>query len=109
MAKDFCIVAPLNGMFGPTEEGQECGHCYQLDLGALVGIIICDIILTLFLAASVFSFTVCKRKRSRASPHEAMAKTSSSVRKTAEITESPYQELHGVQLNVYEDLQTFRK
>uniref|UniRef100_A0A3P8Z392 TYRO protein tyrosine kinase-binding protein n=1 Tax=Esox lucius TaxID=8010 RepID=A0A3P8Z392_ESOLU len=104
MSKALCIVSPLTGMF-------DCGHCYQIDIGAVVGVIACDIILTLLIALTVFCFVAFQKKRSQLeSRQEGKGKNlTASKRKTIEITESPYQELHGVQSDVYSDLQQFRK
>ncbi|XP_071004333.1 TYRO protein tyrosine kinase-binding protein [Oncorhynchus clarkii lewisi] len=111
MGKALCIVAPLKGLFGPAEGEQDCGHCYQIDMGVVVGIIACDIILTLLIALAVFCFATIRKKRSQQESRlEGKGKTiTASKRKTVEITESPYQELHGFQSDVYSDLQQFQK
>ncbi|XP_064803297.1 TYRO protein tyrosine kinase-binding protein [Oncorhynchus masou masou] len=111
MGKALCIVAPLKGLFGPAEGEQDCGHCYLIDMGAVVGIIACDIILTLLIALAVFCFATIRKKRSQQESRlEGKGKTiTASKRKTVEITESPYQELHGFQSDVYSDLQQFQK
>ncbi|XP_029600061.1 TYRO protein tyrosine kinase-binding protein-like [Salmo trutta] len=104
MGKALCIMVPVKGMF-------DCGQCYQIDMGTLVGIIACDIILTLLIALAVFCFASLRKKRSQQESRlEGKGKTlTASKRKTVEIIESPYQELHGIQSDVYSDLQQFRK
>ncbi|XP_061808805.1 TYRO protein tyrosine kinase-binding protein [Nerophis lumbriciformis] len=81
----------------------ECASCYLISMQSVVGIIACDIILTVLIAISIFCFvTLYKRKAEQ-------NVGSSANEKTAESTESPYQELHGVQSDVYSELQDFRK
>ncbi|XP_038849174.1 TYRO protein tyrosine kinase-binding protein-like [Salvelinus namaycush] len=111
MGKALCIVAPLKGMFAECSLSPDCGYCYQIDMGALVGIIACDIILTLLIALAMFCFASLRKKRSQQESRlEGKGKTlTASKRKTVEITESPYQELHGIQSDVYSDLQQFQK
>ncbi|KAM4600959.1 TYRO protein tyrosine kinase-binding protein [Polymixia lowei] len=80
-------------------------------MGSIVGIIACDIILTILITISVFCFATSQKKRSIRDSPDGRGKLPSTMskKKTAEITESPYQELHGVQSDVYCDLQHFRK
>ncbi|XP_061771959.1 TYRO protein tyrosine kinase-binding protein isoform X2 [Nerophis ophidion] len=80
MKDTICVEGSL---FGST--GQECVSCYLISMQSVVGIIACDIILTVLIAISVFCFvTLHKRK---AEPNVG----SSVNEKTAESTESPYQ------------------
>uniref|UniRef100_A0A8D3DEJ8 TYRO protein tyrosine kinase-binding protein n=1 Tax=Scophthalmus maximus TaxID=52904 RepID=A0A8D3DEJ8_SCOMX len=100
MSDALCIV----GSFG--ECIRYCGSCYLISIGSVIAIIASDIALTVFIAISVFCFASHhKRQRGRDShdgEHE-MFKTAT------EVTESPYQELHGVQSDVYSELRHFRK
>ncbi|XP_019728408.1 TYRO protein tyrosine kinase-binding protein isoform X3 [Hippocampus comes] len=68
---------------------------------SLFGIIVSDIFLTIFIAGSVFYLLTLLKKRT-----ERDAKIHA---EPEEITESPYQELHGIQSDVYSELQHFRK
>ncbi|XP_078143324.1 TYRO protein tyrosine kinase-binding protein isoform X1 [Centroberyx gerrardi] len=108
MSSTLCIVGPL---FGPAEGQQECGPCYQIDMGTVVGIIACDIILTLLITFCVFCFATFHKKRREWDSRDGRGNLASTMskKKTAEIAESPYQELHGVQSDVYSELQNFRK
>ncbi|XP_056143056.1 TYRO protein tyrosine kinase-binding protein [Lampris incognitus] len=109
MSKPFCIVGPL---FGPADGQQECGSCYQIDMRALVAIVVCDITLTILIAITVFCLATFQKKRSNCECHDAgrgRLPSATLKKRAAEITESPYQELHGVQSDVYSDLQHFRK
>ncbi|XP_067251455.1 TYRO protein tyrosine kinase-binding protein [Chanodichthys erythropterus] len=116
MRRILYIMAPMNGLFAGFVEGnQDCSSCYQLDTGVVIGIITCDIILTLLIALSVYCFV--SRQKRRESLHlqprccgSGKAKTHQpSMRsKTIEV-ESPYQELYGVQSDIYSDLQQYRK
>ncbi|XP_019728406.1 TYRO protein tyrosine kinase-binding protein isoform X1 [Hippocampus comes] len=96
MKDTFCIASSL---FGPGR--QECGSCYLISMHSVIGIIVSDIFLTIFIAGSVFYLLTLLKKRT-----ERDAKIHA---EPEEITESPYQELHGIQSDVYSELQHFRK
>ncbi|XP_054639023.1 TYRO protein tyrosine kinase-binding protein [Dunckerocampus dactyliophorus] len=95
MKDTLCIGGSL---FGSTGQ-QECGSCYLISMQSVVGMITSDIILTVFITISVFYFVTLHKKK--AELNVATAKEE----KPAETTESPYQELHGVQSDVYSELQ----
>ncbi|KAK7147400.1 hypothetical protein R3I94_010044 [Phoxinus phoxinus] len=116
MRRILYLMVPMNGLFAGFVEGnQDCSSCYQLDIGVVIGIITCDIILTLLIALSIYCFVSHqKRKRSlhaqtscygsgKAKNHQPSMRS-----KTIEV-ESPYQELYGVQSDIYSDLQQYRK
>ncbi|XP_047453957.1 TYRO protein tyrosine kinase-binding protein isoform X2 [Mugil cephalus] len=105
MSDALCIVGSL---FGSGAGQQDCGPCYLINVGSVVAIIASDIVLTIFIAISVFCFATHHRRRR--DPHEGKRSSQSVSKKgAAEVTESPYQELHGVQSDVYSELQHFRK
>ncbi|KAM7420582.1 hypothetical protein PAMA_015013 [Pampus argenteus] len=109
MSDAICIVGSL---FGSTEGQQECGSCYLINMGSVMGIIACDIILTILITISVFCFVTLHKRRewdSHNGKRNLPSSSSSSKKMTTEVTESPYQELHGVQSDVYSELQHFRK
>ncbi|XP_029959157.1 TYRO protein tyrosine kinase-binding protein [Salarias fasciatus] len=108
MSNAFCVVESL---FGSAAGQQECGSCYLVSMESVLGIIASDIILTIFISISVFCFATHHRRRSERDSHDGKRNLSSSVSKKAatEVTESPYQELHGVQSDVYSELRHFRK
>ncbi|XP_016376567.1 TYRO protein tyrosine kinase-binding protein-like [Sinocyclocheilus rhinocerous] len=115
MRRTVYIMVPMNGLFGFVEGNQDCSSCYQLDIGVAIGIITCDIILTLLIALSVYCFVSHQKRRGSLQTHarccaSGRAKTHQpSMRpKTIEV-ESPYQELYGVQSDIYSDLQQYRK
>ncbi|KAJ8005338.1 hypothetical protein DPEC_G00145590 [Dallia pectoralis] len=89
----------------------DCGNCYLIDIGPVVGIVACDIVLTLLIALVAFCLATFQKKRSRLESRRQGTgkKLTASKRKTVEIPESVYQELHGVQSDVYSDLQQFRR
>ncbi|XP_035485197.1 TYRO protein tyrosine kinase-binding protein [Scophthalmus maximus] len=107
MSDALCIV----GSFGSAGGQQDCGSCYLISIGSVIAIIASDIALTVFIAISVFCFASHhKRQRGRDSHDGRRSLPSSVSKKTAtEVTESPYQELHGVQSDVYSELRHFRK
>ncbi|XP_061632379.1 TYRO protein tyrosine kinase-binding protein [Phyllopteryx taeniolatus] len=80
----------------------ECGSCYLISMQSVIGIIASDLLLTVFIAVSLFYLLTVHKKRT-----EQAAKIH--VREPEEITESPYQELHGIQSDVYSELQHLRK
>ncbi|XP_052433968.1 TYRO protein tyrosine kinase-binding protein [Carassius gibelio] len=115
MRRTAYIMIPMNGLFGFVEGNQDCSSCYQFDIGVAIGIITCDIILTLLIALSVYCFVSHQKRRGSLHTHarccgSGRAKTQqTSMRpKTIEV-ESPYQELYGVQSEIYSDLQQYRK
>uniref|UniRef100_A0A3P9N3W8 TYRO protein tyrosine kinase-binding protein n=1 Tax=Poecilia reticulata TaxID=8081 RepID=A0A3P9N3W8_POERE len=108
MPDALCIVG---SMFG--ESHSQCGTCYLINMGSVIGIIASDIILTVFLIISVFCFASHHRRRREPESHdgdlERNMPLSASKKMTPEDTESPYQELHGVQSDIYNELRHFRK
>ncbi|XP_026150187.1 TYRO protein tyrosine kinase-binding protein [Mastacembelus armatus] len=108
MSDALCIVG---SSFGSAGEQQECGSCYQINMASAIAIIVSDIILTLFITISVFCFATHYKRKRQWDSHDGRRSLPSSVsRKMAtEVIESPYQELHGVQSDVYSELQHFRK
>ncbi|XP_065116876.1 TYRO protein tyrosine kinase-binding protein isoform X2 [Paramisgurnus dabryanus] len=71
MERMACFIVLLSALFVSSanfvEGNQDCSSCYQLDIGVAVGIITCDIFLTLFIAVSVYCFV--SHKNSRACSH----------------------------------------
>ncbi|XP_017281988.1 TYRO protein tyrosine kinase-binding protein isoform X1 [Kryptolebias marmoratus] len=108
MSDALCI----EGSFFGSEEGQQdCGSCYLINMSSVVGIFAADIVLTVFITISVFCFATChRRRRERDSPDSKRSlPLSASKKRAAEVTESPYQELHGVQSDIYSELRHYRK
>ncbi|KAJ8378912.1 hypothetical protein AAFF_G00232770 [Aldrovandia affinis] len=108
MGRSLCVVTPFAGLFGPVTGQQDCRSCIYLELGTVLGIIVADIILTLLIALSVFCF-VYRLKRKRLEALEGKEKTQATSKRKKPETESPYQELQGVQNDVYSDLRQFQK
>uniref|UniRef100_A0A3P8VH27 TYRO protein tyrosine kinase-binding protein n=1 Tax=Cynoglossus semilaevis TaxID=244447 RepID=A0A3P8VH27_CYNSE len=79
MSEAICVAGSLFGELF-------CVSCYLISMWSVVAIIAIDIILTVLIC----HFVTAKRDMT-------------------EITESPYQELHGVQSDVYSELHHFRK
>nr|XP_057940723.1 TYRO protein tyrosine kinase-binding protein isoform X2 [Doryrhamphus excisus] len=95
MKDTLCISGSL---FGSTGQ-QECGSCYLISMQSVVAMIACDIILTVFIAISVFYIVTLHKKNKELNVATAKEENPS------QITESPYQELHGGQSDVYSELQ----
>uniref|UniRef100_A0A669C105 TYRO protein tyrosine kinase-binding protein n=1 Tax=Oreochromis niloticus TaxID=8128 RepID=A0A669C105_ORENI len=89
----------------------ECGSCYLINMESVIGIIASDIILTIFITISVFCFATHQRRKREWESHSGKRSAPSSISKkmATEVTESPYQELHGVQSDVYSELRHYRK
>ncbi|KAM4581007.1 TYRO protein tyrosine kinase-binding protein [Odontesthes bonariensis] len=104
MSDALCIV----GSFFGSEGQQECGSCYLISMGSVIGIIASDIILTILIVASLFCFATHHRRRRERDSHDGKRNLNSSKKMAREITESPYQELHGAQSDVYSELEHFR-
>ncbi|XP_077431768.1 TYRO protein tyrosine kinase-binding protein [Vanacampus margaritifer] len=97
MMDTFCISGSLFGSGGQ----QECGSCYVISMQSVIGIIASDVVLTVFIAVSVFYLLTLHKRRTEQDAKRHV--------QPEEITESPYQELHGIQSDVYSELQHFRK
>ncbi|XP_039974460.1 TYRO protein tyrosine kinase-binding protein [Xiphias gladius] len=108
MSDALCIVGSL---FGSPEGRQECGSCYLINMESVMAIIASDIILTIVITISVFCFATHHNRRRERDSHDGRRNLPSSISKkiATEVTESPYQELHGVQSDVYSELRHFRK
>nr|XP_040021244.1 TYRO protein tyrosine kinase-binding protein [Gasterosteus aculeatus aculeatus] len=108
MSDALCISGSF---FGSTEGQQDCGSCYLINMGSVLGIFASDIILTVLIGISVFCFATHNKKRRECDSRDGKRNipSSSSKKMSAEVTESPYQELHGVQSDVYTELRPFRK
>ncbi|KAK3551412.1 hypothetical protein QTP70_017295 [Hemibagrus guttatus] len=110
------LTALLSGLFGYAAASQDCGTCYQLNMEVIIGIITCDIILTLLIIIAVYCFASWEKRKNSLHTRKSSSETdkgkfrqSSSRPKEVEITESPYQELYGVQSDIYNDLHQYRK
>ncbi|XP_022076589.2 TYRO protein tyrosine kinase-binding protein [Acanthochromis polyacanthus] len=106
MSDALCIVG---SMFGSAEAQQDCGSCYMINMNSVLGIIASDIILTIFITISVFCVATHHRRRRDSHDGKRNVPSSMSKKMATEVTESPYQELHGVQSDVYSELRHFRK
>ncbi|XP_035386892.1 TYRO protein tyrosine kinase-binding protein isoform X2 [Electrophorus electricus] len=109
------LMALLCGLFGSVAATQDCGFCYELNMGVVIVLIVCDIILTLLIAISVYCFASQQKKSSShtftksCETGKGQLRQPSSRPKDVEMTESPYQELHGDQSDIYSDLHQYRK
>uniref|UniRef100_A0A3B3DVG0 TYRO protein tyrosine kinase-binding protein n=1 Tax=Oryzias melastigma TaxID=30732 RepID=A0A3B3DVG0_ORYME len=86
-----------------------CDGCYLISLTSLIAIITSDIILTIFIIISVFCFATHQRRRRERDSLDGERPFTLLFKLPTEVTESPYQELHGVQSDVYSELRHFRK
>ncbi|KAF3839890.1 hypothetical protein F7725_018607 [Dissostichus mawsoni] len=72
MSDALCIVGSY---FGSTEGQQDCGSCYLINMGSVIGIIASDILLTIFIMISVFCFATHLKKRRKWDSHEGKKST----------------------------------
>ncbi|XP_072317142.1 TYRO protein tyrosine kinase-binding protein [Eucyclogobius newberryi] len=98
----------IGSIFGSTDEQQECAACYHINMAVVIGIVLCDILLTILITVSVIVL-VRSHNRQREFHDARMVTSSESKEMSAEVTESPYQELQGAQSDVYSELDHFRK
>uniref|UniRef100_A0A8B9JTX4 TYRO protein tyrosine kinase-binding protein n=1 Tax=Astyanax mexicanus TaxID=7994 RepID=A0A8B9JTX4_ASTMX len=87
----------------------DCGSCYQINMGLVIGIVTCDIIVTLLIAVAVYCFATRQKKKSRLhtranSCDPGKFRQSSTKPKEVEITESPYQTLLSVWAPISDNL-----
>ncbi|CAL1611370.1 unnamed protein product [Knipowitschia caucasica] len=94
----------IDTTFGSRDEQQDCSSCCHISLAVVVSIAVCDILLTIFIALSIFFVVRSHSNTKRELPD---ARTPSKEM-SAEATESPYQELQGPQSDVYCELDHFR-
>ncbi|XP_062848011.1 TYRO protein tyrosine kinase-binding protein [Trichomycterus rosablanca] len=110
------LIAVISGLFGSVAATQDCGSCYHLNMGVIIAIVTSDIILTLLITISVYCFASRQKRKSsmrtctNSSGRGKEKSQRSTIRqKEVEITESPYQELYGVQSDIYNDLCQYQK
>lgn len=53
----------------------DCGTCYQLNMGVVIGIITCDIILTLLITISVYCFASREKRKKSLHTHKNSSET----------------------------------
>ncbi|XP_041082042.1 TYRO protein tyrosine kinase-binding protein [Polyodon spathula] len=96
------VLLILAGLCGSVCGQQNCKSCYQMGMGAIIGIVTGDIILTVLIALSVFCFAT----RINESRLEALKGTSDIKMKgkVSANTESTYQELQRHKQDIYSDL-----
>ncbi|XP_044138518.1 TYRO protein tyrosine kinase-binding protein [Bufo gargarizans] len=90
-------------MFGTAfaQEVAGCGNCFQLNTVTIIGIVICDAIITLVIAGMAFWISTKIQKKKY---QERLRK----LKTLSPVNESPYEELHGQRVEVYNDLNSFR-
>ncbi|KAM4015047.1 TYRO protein tyrosine kinase-binding protein-like [Anomaloglossus baeobatrachus] len=82
-----------------AQEG--CGNCFQLNTGTIIGIVVCDALITLIIASMAFWISTKIQKKKY---QEKLKKL-----KTLPPTNDPtYEELHGQRVDIYNDLHAMR-
>lgn len=88
-------------MLGSAFGQQGCGNCFQLNTGTIVGIVICDSIITLMIAGVAFWIST---KIQTKKYQERLRK----LKNISPANESTYEELQGQRTDIYNDLNSFR-
>ncbi|XP_063798274.1 TYRO protein tyrosine kinase-binding protein isoform X2 [Pseudophryne corroboree] len=82
--------------------GQEgCENCLQLNSGALIGIVICDIIFTMLIAAMAY----CVSSKIQAKKYQEKL---DKQKNNAPGNEPTYEQLHGQRNDIYNQLNTLQ-
>nr|AGQ17903.1 TYRO protein tyrosine kinase-binding protein [Ginglymostoma cirratum] len=88
----------LASIFGAVNGQNGCHDCYRVDGGIIAGIVVADVVITIIIAVTIYYFA----------RRGAMNTTSGNGRQKASEskldTESPYEELHGQEHGIYNDL-----
>ncbi|CAH2318275.1 TYRO tyrosine kinase-binding -like [Pelobates cultripes] len=91
------LLTALGAAFG--QDG--CGDCLRLDSGAVIGIVICDVIITVLIAltAYIVSNKIQQRKQ---------LERKTSKKNETETNDRTYEELRGQRLDIYNDMRSAR-
>ncbi|XP_064425384.1 TYRO protein tyrosine kinase-binding protein-like [Latimeria chalumnae] len=95
----FHLLLTAAWLIGSIHGQRDCSDCYRMDAGALAGVVIGDILITVLIALSVF-FLTNKLNKSK----ESRGDLSTKQKKKEAETESPYQELQVQSTDIYSDL-----
>ncbi|KAM3921838.1 TYRO protein tyrosine kinase-binding protein-like [Leptodactylus fuscus] len=102
MYRPVPILVLTFSIFGFALGQEGCGNCFQLNTGTIVGIVICDTVITLVIAGMAFwiSNRIQKKKY-----QEKLNK----LKNISPGNESTYEELHGQRVDIYNDLNAMRR
>lgn len=90
----------LLAMLGFAVGQNDCGNCLHLNSGTVVGIVTCDVIITVLIAGMAFWVSSkVQKKRYDAQMQEKNA---------TETTDHTYEHLRGQQMDVYNDINTIK-
>ncbi|KAM4652577.1 TYRO protein tyrosine kinase-binding protein [Discoglossus pictus] len=93
LQSSFQALLLVSAILGAALGQDECGNCLRLDTGAIVGIVICDVIITVLIALLAY-YVSTKIQRSKLEERS----------KQNDGQEPTYEELQGQRLDVYTDL-----
>ncbi|XP_066462514.1 B-cell receptor CD22-like [Eleutherodactylus coqui] len=82
--------------------GQGCTNCFQISTGTIIGIVICDAIITLLIACMAFWIA----NKIQQKKYQERLKN---LKNVPPANESPYEELQGQRMDIYNDLKSGRK
>lgn len=88
-------------MLGSTLGQEGCGNCFQLNTGTIIGIVICDSIITLLIAGMAFWIS---NKIQNKKYQERLR----NLKIISPANESTYEELQGQRTDIYNDLNSLR-
>ncbi|XP_072122347.1 TYRO protein tyrosine kinase-binding protein-like [Mobula birostris] len=93
----FPVLVIFSTLLGDVTANDVCEACYRIGTGALIGIIVGDVAITILIAAATYYLT-----------RRSLGKKGSTAKEKSKgevvLTESPYQELQVSDLGVYSDL-----
>ncbi|XP_018082065.1 TYRO protein tyrosine kinase-binding protein-like isoform X2 [Xenopus laevis] len=76
----------------------DCGSCFYLDTGAVIGIVICDVVITVLIALTAYyvSNKIHMKKEEE--------RNTNSKKPDTQEAEPPYEELRNQRMDIYNDL-----
>ncbi|XP_053546127.1 TYRO protein tyrosine kinase-binding protein [Bombina bombina] len=78
---------------GAVKGQDECGNCLHLDSGSVIGIVVCDVIITVLIAFVAYYVSLRMERKRHAE-----------TKKVNDLKEPTYEELQGQRTEVYNDL-----
>lgn len=98
MARSIPLPVLLLTMLGFAAGQNDCGYCLHLDSGAVLGIVTCDVIITVLIAGMAFwvSHKVQKKRYEDKLQQQ----------RNASDNEHTYAHLQGQQMDLYTDIKT---
>ncbi|XP_077116325.1 TYRO protein tyrosine kinase-binding protein [Ranitomeya variabilis] len=91
----------LTTILGSVLAQEGCGNCFQLNTGTIIGIVVCDALITLTIAGMAFWISNKIQKKKYQEKLKRMKDNSAA-------NEATYEELRGHRVDIYNDLSAGR-